>query len=114
MRRAARVDANQGEIDGALRAMGWLVWPTHQLGKGFPDRLIAKGGRLVLFEVKDGAKVPSARKLTEDEGRARDRFNAAGVKILLVTCVADLAQLDPQARHQFEPATPLQDSGQPC
>jgi hypothetical protein len=87
------VDSNQREIDEALRALGWLVWPTHQLGKGFPDRLIAKAGRLVLLEVKDGAKCPSARKLTEDERRARERFNAAGVEILLVMCVADLAQL---------------------
>ncbi len=67
MRRAARVDANQGAIVDALRAVGATVQPLATLGDGVPDLLV--GFRLAnyLLEVKDGEKVPSARKLTEDQ-----------------------------------------------
>jgi hypothetical protein len=94
MRQRARVDDNQGEIDDALEAMGWLVWPTHQLGKGFPDRLIAKKGRMFLVEVKDGSKPPSKRRLTQDELVAHARFKAYGIEILVVERVEDLGQLE--------------------
>jgi hypothetical protein len=39
----------------------------HQLGQGKPDLLVGFRGRNVLLEVKDGAKPPSRRKLTDDE-----------------------------------------------
>ena len=67
MRRAARVDANHAEITGTLRQCGWTVHDTSGVGGGFPDLVIAKGGRLVLVEIKDGAKKPSARRLTKAE-----------------------------------------------
>lgn len=101
-RRAARVDSNQREIDDALRALGWLVWPTHRLGDGFPDRVIAKAGRLVLLEVKDGSKPPSGRRLTPAEADAHQAFHRHGVTVLVVETVADLAQLDREARARFE------------
>jgi hypothetical protein len=37
------------------------------VGKGCPDILVGKNGRLFLMEIKDGSKAPSARKLTDDE-----------------------------------------------
>jgi Holliday junction resolvase len=67
MRRAARIDTNQPEIVDALRRAGCNVQPLHMVGKGCPDILASRGGRLVLMEIKDGAKPPSARKLTADE-----------------------------------------------
>ena len=67
MRRAARIDANQPAIVDALRKAGCRVQPLHMVGKGCPDILVGRGGRLVLMEIKDGAKPPSARKLTADE-----------------------------------------------
>jgi len=67
MRRAARVDENQAVIVAALRDAGALVWPTHQLGGGFPDLCVGFRNELYLLEVKDGSKPPSARTLTEDE-----------------------------------------------
>lgn len=67
MRRAAKVDANQVQVVSALRAAGVLVLSLAALGKGVPDLLCAFHGRLVLLEVKDGHKVPSARKLTADQ-----------------------------------------------
>ncbi len=67
MRRAARVDANQSEVVDALRKIGASVTPTHQIGNGFVDLVCGFRGKNYLFELKDGTKPPSARKLTDDE-----------------------------------------------
>ena len=67
MRRAAKTDANHAEVVSALRAIGASVADTSQVGRGFPDLVAGYRGRNWLIEVKDGAKVPSARKLTEDQ-----------------------------------------------
>jgi hypothetical protein len=64
-RRAAAVDANQSEIVEALRKAGASVQPLHSVGMGCPDLLVGFRGTNLLMEVKDGDKVPSARKLTE-------------------------------------------------
>lgn len=64
MRRAAKVDANQGEIVDALRAVGAKVQPLHMVGEGVPDLLVRYRGDLHLVEVKDGRKPPSDRRLT--------------------------------------------------
>jgi hypothetical protein len=106
VRRSAKVDDNQGEIDAALRAMGWRVWPTHQLGKGFPDRIAIKAGRVVFIEVKDGKKKPSARKLTPAERVAHDEFAAFGVHVHVIEKVEDLAALDREARSVYERVPP--------
>lgn len=67
MRRAAKVDANQGEIVKALRAIGCTVAITSAVGHGFPDLIVARNRRNWLIEVKDGRLPPSARELTEDQ-----------------------------------------------
>ena len=70
MRRAARTDDNQPAIVKALRRAGVRVHITSGLGGGFPDIVasrMAEGSPLVMLEIKDGAKPPSARKLTEAE-----------------------------------------------
>lgn len=66
-RRAAKVDANQPAIVAALRQAGASVAPLHMVGSGFPDLAVGYRGVNHLLEVKDGAKPPSARKLTPDE-----------------------------------------------
>ena len=68
-RRAAKVDANPAEIVRALRAAGCGELDTSAIGKGVPDLLVHPptfpACRMPVFmEVKDGAKPPSARKLT--------------------------------------------------
>lgn len=64
MRRAAKVDANQAAIVGALKACGAQVLSLAAIGKGVPDLLVLHRGRYQLLEVKDGSKSPSERRLT--------------------------------------------------
>lgn len=67
MRTAAKVDANQPEIVAALRRVGATVQPLHAVGRGCPDLCVGWRGATFLLEVKDGAKAPSKRKLTDDQ-----------------------------------------------
>lgn len=67
MRRAAKTDANQAAIVGGLRACGATVQSLAAIGKGCPDILVGHRGRNFLMEIKDGNKLPSARKLTPDQ-----------------------------------------------
>ena len=64
MRRAAKIDRNQPEIVGALRAVGASVQPLHAVGQGCPDLAVGFRGAVYFLEVKDGSLPPSARKLT--------------------------------------------------
>lgn len=64
----ARTDANHRDVMATLRAAGCLVQDLSAVGQGVPDLLVlTPRGVLVLLEVKDGAKPPSARQLTETQ-----------------------------------------------
>lgn len=52
MRRAARIDATQGEIVHGLRAAGAFVQSLATIGKGCPDLLVAYRGRWYPIETK--------------------------------------------------------------
>lgn len=67
MRRAAKVDANQACIVKALRKIGASVQMLHAVGQGCPDVLVGYRSRNFLLEIKDGRKVKSARKLTDEQ-----------------------------------------------
>jgi hypothetical protein len=71
--RAARRDDNEAEIVKALRAVGATVRIVTQ-GDGIPDLLVGYNGYSLLFEVKDGSKPPSARKLTPAEQKFFDEW----------------------------------------
>ena len=86
MRRAARVDQNQGEIVAALRAAGCSVVSLAAVGKGVPDLLVGLRGTNRLLEVKDGSKPPSARRLTPDQ---RDWHMTWAGQVLTVTSAQD-------------------------
>lgn len=76
MRRAARVDSNHAAVVGALRACGCEVESLAALGGGVADLLVwhRSTRRLILIEVKDGARSPSKRRLTVDQVRWHDRW----------------------------------------
>lgn len=86
MRKAAR-DRNETEIVKGLRARGCLVQPLMQ-GNGVPDLLVcAPGGAVILLEVKDPAKVPSARKLTPEQVEWHSAWLAHGAPLHVVETV---------------------------
>jgi hypothetical protein len=79
---AARADANQPELVAAWREMGYLVFHTHTLGRGFPDVLVcgwhweldhwallwveikSEGGRLTPREREFFASLPEGAPVT--------------------------------------------------
>ena len=83
---AKRIDANQPEIVAAMRQYGARVLPIHELGKGAPDVLVGFRGQNFLFEIKNGTKVPSARKLTEDEEEWHQNWRG---QVTVITSVSE-------------------------
>lgn len=67
MRLRSKVDNNQAAVVKALRDVGATVEHLHAVGKGCPDILVGYRGHNYLLEIKDGAKAPSARRLTNDQ-----------------------------------------------
>lgn len=68
MRRAARIDENQQSIVKALRMIpGVSIRITSMVGDGFVDLICGYKKNNFLIELKDGKKIPSKRKLTEEE-----------------------------------------------
>lgn len=71
LRKYARQDGNHKAIRAEFERAGCSVVDLSSLGHGVPDMLIGYGGLCIPVEIKDGAKPPSKRKLTEDEERFR-------------------------------------------
>lgn len=91
MRIASKIDANQPAIVKAFRDMGVRVQVLSHVGKGFPDLLICVRGKLALVELKDGARSPSARKLTPDEQAWHTEWQ--GAPIFVVTSIDEATWL---------------------
>jgi hypothetical protein len=63
-----RTDANHKQIIDQIRQIPFAsVFSTHEIGKGFPDIVVGFRGINYLFEIKDGKKSASQKKLTESE-----------------------------------------------
>jgi hypothetical protein len=75
MRQIPRKDTNHKEIVKVLKDCGITVWDAAHIGGGFPDLVISHKGKLMLLEIKDGSKPPSARKLTDDEAKFHAKFH---------------------------------------
>lgn len=90
---AHRRDDNHKAIVEALRAAGWHVEDTSQVGGGFPDLVAMKHGLVEFLEVKDGSKVPSARKLSPQEALKAMQFAAFGRKIRVIETVEQAVSL---------------------
>lgn len=80
MRRAAKVDDNHPAIVNALRRAGCNILSLAALGKGCPDLLVHRAGKLVLLEIKDGSKVPSKQRLTKHQCKFRQQWPVSVVK----------------------------------
>jgi len=79
---AARVDRNQEEIITALQRTGWAVERIRQP----TDLLIAKAGRMLLCEVKDGPKA----KLRPSQ----QRIIARGFPVIVIRSLDDVERLN--------------------
>lgn len=76
MRRAAKIDSNQNQVIKSLRKIpGVSIAITSQLGNGFVDFVLGYRGVNYMVELKDGAKVPSKRKLTPEEEKFHKQWS---------------------------------------
>jgi hypothetical protein len=89
MRRAARRDDNEQSIIKAMRAEGAYVKVIND--EGLFDLLVSHRGETMLIEVKDGAKPPSARRLTEAEQKFHDEW--PGDNLYIVNSVEEAIAL---------------------
>jgi hypothetical protein len=86
MRRAARRDDNEKEVIAALREAGAYVKQIND--KGLFDLLVAYTGpsgreHVLLLEVKDGSKPPSARRLTDAEAKFHEEWPLSNLFIVI-------------------------------
>lgn len=77
MRRAAKVDTNHAAIVETLRKAGCSVQSLAAVGQGCPDLLVGRLGRQYLLEVKDGARIPSQRRLTPAQEEWHQRWRGS-------------------------------------
>jgi hypothetical protein len=89
----ARLDSNHVQVADAFRRLGWHVISTARMGRGFPDLLVARHGVMKLIEIKDGAKVPSARKLTEDEEVFHRHMRRYGCPVIVIETIDQIDAL---------------------
>jgi hypothetical protein len=89
MRRAARRDDNEQDIIKAMREAGAYVKQIND--EGLFDLLVSYRGETLLIEVKDGAKPPSARRLTEAEQKFHDEW--PGFNLYIVKSVEEALAL---------------------
>lgn len=88
-RRAAKVDANQGEIVKSFRKMGWSVLIISQL-KNCCDIIVSKSGRTIAVEIKDGSKPLSKQRLSDGEEKFRSGWQG---EYAIITSVDDILKL---------------------
>lgn len=79
-----RVDANHRAVAQVLRQVGAYVLDLHTL-PGALDLLVGFRGRLVILEVKDGAKSASRRALTPAEAVTIAHLEAVGCPVYIVS-----------------------------
>jgi hypothetical protein len=91
LRRAAKIDANHNEIADYLRGVGWSVFSTATIGRGFPDLLVGRPGFAALVEVKSDKRISHRRdrELTPDEAKWAEEWTGPYV---IVTNSEDAAE----------------------
>lgn len=89
-----RTDANHAACRKALRKCGWYVRDMSAVGKGWPDLLAIKAGRVVFVEVKDGKQPPSRRKLTVAETWVHFDLRVNGAEVYVMEDATDLSYFE--------------------
>ena len=69
MRRAAKVDGNQGVIASCFIDAGCSFQSLAEVGRGCPDAVVGVAGWNVLVEIKDPAQPACKRRFTPDQKR---------------------------------------------
>tara|TARA_R110000782_G_scaffold10953_1_gene33805 strand:+ start:53 stop:340 length:288 start_codon:yes stop_codon:yes gene_type:complete len=92
MIRAARKDSNHKEVVSAMEKIGASVIDLWQVKNAF-DVLALYRGKAFIIEIKDGAKPPSARKLTEGEIKCKNKVERAGVDYHIIKSVQEAIDL---------------------
>lgn len=82
MRKYGKIDGNQDQVVSALRAAGATVQSLAAVGDGVPDLLVGYRGHTMLFEVKDGRKPPSQRKMTPEQQKWHAAWNGGTLCIV--------------------------------
>lgn len=96
VRTKARKDSNHKEIVEAFRAHGFYVLDISQL-KNCADLIVTKGAYSTLaIEIKDGAKVKSAQKLTEGEEKFQREWKG---QYAIVRTIGDVAVIASQINN---------------
>lgn len=101
MRHTHRLDANHRAIQQIAEQIGWYFWDCAQTGLGV-DAILIKGGRIVVAEIKDGAKPISAQRLTPHEKAVHAKLKAHGVTVEILTCPEDVLMLERPQRARRE------------
>jgi hypothetical protein len=89
---AKKKDDNHNEIETEFKRLGCGVKDVHDL-PNFVDIIICYKGQTVMVEIKDGAKPPSARKLTSGEKRFSDEWIAKGGKWACIETIEQANEL---------------------
>ena len=72
--RAKKVDKTHAAIRDHLRSIGWRLFDTSAVGRGFPDFICARGGFTALLECKSGSEAGAEMNLNELQRRFRDEW----------------------------------------
>ena len=87
-RHARNQDANHVEVVARFRALGCTVLTIQSAQAGCPDVLVGRLGTDVQVEIKDGRKVPSARRRTPAQLAHATTWRGRPVE--LVECAEDV------------------------
>ena len=79
----------------AFRKLGYSVWDTSAVGRGFPDLIIAKNSEIFLVEVKT-----EKGKLNEKQEAFINKWNA---EVFVIRTIDDVIAFD---RDEFEAVRP--------
>jgi hypothetical protein len=90
-RHAKKTDANHAAIRDSIRNCGYRVLDLSACGNGVPDIAVMVGDeKSIFFEIKDGDKPPSRRKLTKAEEEWKIFFGSMTYTVISVEEAFDI------------------------